>query len=64
MAQQERVALNGGQNEINLLVALFVERAQAIDHTFQLAEENAAAVATLCAYVDGLPLAIEWWRHV
>ena len=40
-------------------VALFVERAQAIDHTFQLAEENAAAVATLCAYVDGLPLAIE-----
>lgn len=40
-------------------VALFVERAQSVDRNFHLAEENAAAVATLCAYVDGLPLAIE-----
>lgn len=40
-------------------VALFVERAQSVDHTFRLAEDNAEAVATLCAYVDGLPLAIE-----
>ncbi|HET6260696.1 MAG TPA: hypothetical protein VFG99_00470, partial [Chloroflexia bacterium] len=40
-------------------VALFVERAQSVDRNFHLAEDNAAAVGTLCAYVDGLPLAIE-----
>ncbi|HEX8598086.1 MAG TPA: tetratricopeptide repeat protein [Chloroflexia bacterium] len=40
-------------------VALFVERAQAVDARFRLSEENAPAVATLCEAVDGLPLAIE-----
>jgi predicted ATPase/DNA-binding CsgD family transcriptional regulator len=40
-------------------VALFVERARAIDAGFVLGEENARAVAELCVHLDGLPLAIE-----
>jgi predicted ATPase/DNA-binding CsgD family transcriptional regulator len=40
-------------------VALFVERAQAVDHTFSLTARNAPLVADVCRRVDGLPLAIE-----
>jgi predicted ATPase/class 3 adenylate cyclase len=40
-------------------VALFVERARDARPQFELGPENAAAVAEICARVDGLPLAIE-----
>ncbi|MGH9136419.1 MAG: ATP-binding protein [Acidimicrobiales bacterium] len=40
-------------------VQLFVERATAASARFELTATNAAAVATLCRRLDGLPLAIE-----
>jgi non-specific serine/threonine protein kinase len=40
-------------------VRLFVERAAAADAGFTLTTSNAAAVATVCQRLDGLPLAIE-----
>ena len=40
-------------------VRLFVERARAVKADFSVSNENAPAVAEICARLDGLPLAIE-----
>jgi predicted ATPase/DNA-binding XRE family transcriptional regulator len=40
-------------------VTLFVDRALAVDSSFALSDENAAAIAEICRRLDGIPLAIE-----
>jgi predicted ATPase/class 3 adenylate cyclase len=40
-------------------VALFIERARAVKDSFTVTNENAPAVAEICARLDGLPLALE-----
>ena len=40
-------------------VRLFIERAGAAKADFEITNENAPAVAEICARLDGLPLAIE-----
>jgi len=40
-------------------VRLFIERAKAAKADFEITNENAPAVAEICARLDGLPLAIE-----
>ncbi|MGH2427254.1 MAG: ATP-binding protein, partial [bacterium] len=43
----------------NSAVALFVNRCRFVQRDFSLTPENAEAVATICARLEGLPLAIE-----
>jgi len=40
-------------------VALFVERAHAVDSRFRLADNNVSVVIDICRRLDGIPLAIE-----
>jgi predicted ATPase/class 3 adenylate cyclase len=40
-------------------VALFIERAAAVQPGFSITDQNALAVAEICGRLDGLPLAIE-----
>jgi predicted ATPase len=40
-------------------MALFVERARAVDNRFALTDENAPIIADICRRLDGIPLAIE-----
>ena len=40
-------------------VELFIDRAESINHSFDVDEHNAQAIAAICKRLDGLPLAIE-----
>jgi predicted ATPase len=43
----------------NPAVALYVQRATAVNPAFTIKQDNARAVAEICSQLDGLPLAIE-----
>lgn len=53
------VELSASESGQYAAVELFTERARAVQSNFEITNENALAVARICARVDGLPLAIE-----
>jgi predicted ATPase/transcriptional regulator with XRE-family HTH domain len=52
-------AIGAAESREYAAVALFIDRARAVDHRFRLTDENAPSVAELCRGLDGIPLAIE-----
>ncbi|HLL79102.1 MAG TPA: tetratricopeptide repeat protein, partial [Ktedonobacteraceae bacterium] len=52
-------ALSGESLARNPSVALFLERAHALQHDFQATPDATRAIAEICVRLDGLPLAIE-----
>jgi predicted ATPase/class 3 adenylate cyclase len=48
-----------GALSANEAMALFADRARAAQPSFEITQENADAIADVCARLDGLPLAIE-----
>jgi predicted ATPase/DNA-binding XRE family transcriptional regulator len=52
-------ALTAAEALASPAVALFADRAFAVEARFALTDENAATIATICERLDGIPLAIE-----
>jgi predicted ATPase/DNA-binding SARP family transcriptional activator len=55
----DAVRLSASQAADYAAVALFVQRAQAIDRGFVLSDDNAPIVGEICRQLDGIPLAVE-----
>jgi predicted ATPase/DNA-binding SARP family transcriptional activator len=56
---QKRSLLNCDALLQNAGIQLFIERAQALRADFQITSRNAADLAKICTYLEGMPLAIE-----
>jgi predicted ATPase/DNA-binding CsgD family transcriptional regulator len=58
-APDARVTVSVDELAKNPSVRLFVERAQSVQSTLTLTTETGPAIASICARLDGLPLALE-----
>ncbi|MGH7727743.1 MAG: ATP-binding protein [Vulcanimicrobiaceae bacterium] len=56
---KSETALTAAQAASAPAIALFVDRAAAVDDRFALTDENAGTIAEICRRLDGIPLAIE-----